>query len=68
MGLDRLVGAEAQWLTTGWLDLDDVGTQLCEQKPAIGAIVDLAQFEDPDAVECPFHDRCHSRFSRRTSL
>ncbi len=51
VGLDRLVRAEAQWLTAGRLDLDDVGAQLCEQQPAVGAVVDLAQFEDPDAVE-----------------
>jgi len=30
VGLDRLMRAEAQLLTTGWLDLDDVGAQLCE--------------------------------------
>ena len=51
VGLDRLVGAEAQLLTAGWLDLDDVGAQLCEQQPAVWTVVDLAQFEDPDAVK-----------------
>ena len=56
VGLDRLVGAEAQLLTAGWLDLDDVGAQLCEQKPAVRTVVDLAQFEDPDAVEGRWHD------------
>ena len=33
------------------LDLDDVGAELCEKQPAVRAVVDLAQFEDPDAVE-----------------
>ena len=51
VGLDRVVRAEAQRLTAGRLDLDDVGAQLCEKQPAIGAVVDLAQFEDPDAVK-----------------
>ena len=51
VGLDRLVGAEAQGLTAGWLDFDDVGAQLCEQQPAVWAVVDLAEFEDPDAVK-----------------
>ena len=56
VGLDRLVRAEAQLLTAGWLDLDDVGAQLCEQKPAVRAVVDLAQFEDPNAVKGLWHD------------
>ena len=56
MGLDRLVRAEAQLLTTGWLYLDDVGAQLCEQKPAVRAVVDLAEFEDPNAVKGRLHD------------
>ena len=47
----RLVGAEAQLLTAGRLDLDDVGAQLCEQQPAVRAVVDLAEFEDPDTVK-----------------
>ena len=49
VGLDRLVRAEAKLLTAGWLDLDDVGAQLCQQKPAVRTVVDLAQFEDSDA-------------------
>ena len=46
---------EPQLLAAGWFDLDDVGAQLCEQQPAVRAVVDLAQFEDPDAVKrrCP---------------
>jgi hypothetical protein len=51
VGLGRLVRAEAQLLTAGWLDLDDVGAQLCQQKPAVRTVVDLAQFEDPNAVK-----------------
>ena len=43
--------AEAQWLTAGRLDLDDLGAHLREQQPAVRAEVDLAQFEDPDAVK-----------------
>jgi len=52
VGLDRVVRAEAQGLTARRLDLDHVGAELCEEQPAIGAVVDLAQFKDPDAVEC----------------
>jgi len=43
-------------LTAGWLDLDDVGAQLREQEPAVWAVVDLAQFEDPDTVKRRWHD------------
>jgi hypothetical protein len=49
--LDRIVRAEAQWLTAGRLDLDDLGAHLREQQPAVRAEVDLAQFEDPEAVK-----------------
>ena len=51
--LDRIVRAEAQWLTAGRLDLDDLGAHLREQQPAVRAEVDLAQLEDPEAVKRP---------------
>jgi hypothetical protein len=54
--LDRVVRAKAQWLTAGWLHLDDLGAQLCEQKPAVRAEVDLAEFEDPNTVKRRLHD------------
>ena len=76
--LDRLVRAEPQRLPTRRLDLDDVGAELCEKQPAVRAVVDLAQFQDPDAVEGRawlflLFDRCASRsspvgFARRGSF
>ena len=43
VGLDRVVRAEAQRLTARRLDLDDVGAELCEKQPAIGAAVGRAR-------------------------
>ena len=43
---------EAQRLTAGRLDLDDLSAHLREQKPAIRAKVHLAQLKDPKAVKC----------------
>ena len=54
--LDRLMRAEAQLFPAGGLNFDHVGPQLCEQKPAVRAVVDLPQFEDPDAVKRLWHD------------
>ena len=68
VGLDRLVGPEPQLLAAGRFDLDDVGAQLCEQQPAVRAVVDLAQFEDPDAVKRRCHDRSLSRTRLRTRI
>jgi hypothetical protein len=40
-GVDQLISSpadHAQLLTTGWLDLDDVGAQLCDRSPQYGPL------------------------------
>ena len=61
-----LLRPEPQLLAAGWLDLDDVGAELCEQQPAVRAVVDLAQFEDPDAVKRRCHDRSRHSIRNRS--
>ena len=53
VGLGRLVGAEAQWLTARWLDLYDVGAQLSQKQPAVWAVVNLAQLPGPGCRQTP---------------
>ena len=49
--LKRIMRTKAQRLTAGRLDLDHLSAHLRKQKPTIRAQVDLAQFEDPEAVK-----------------